>query len=189
MKSKVRGRRAQAICGVASSPETSIDNTQAPNLTWGPRAALAGAGALALAAAAGALSGRPPRFELIAQATPAIQIHLAGVVVALTLGAIQFAGPKGTRAHRTIGWTWSAAMMLAAASSFFVRTIADGAFSPIHILSVFTLITLPAALFAAHRHNVRGHAVTMTSIYLGGMVVAGAFAFLPGRLMWEVFFG
>jgi uncharacterized membrane protein len=168
---------------------TSIDNARAPSLTWGAKAALAGAAALTLAAVAGALSGRPPRFELIGEASPAIQIHLAGVVLALAVGAVQLAGPKGTRLHRTLGWSWAAAMMLAAISSFFVRTINDGAFSPIHILSVLTLITLPAALLAAHRHKVRSHAAAMTSIYLGGMVVAGGFAFLPGRLMWEVFFG
>jgi uncharacterized membrane protein len=35
---------------------------------------------------------------------------------------------------------------------------------------------------AAHRH-------TMTGLFLFGRIVAGAFTFLPGRLMWRLFFG
>ncbi len=170
---------------------TSIQHTQPiqDRTPWSRRLAVAGAAALALTALAGAVSGRPPRFELIAQASPAIQIHLLAVVLALGAGAVQLVGPKGTPAHRLIGWTWSIAMMAAAVSSFFIRTIFDGSFSPIHLLSVATIVTLPAALFAAHRHQVKAHAGAMTSIYLGGMVVAGTFAFLPGRLLWQVFFG
>jgi uncharacterized membrane protein len=29
----------------------------------------------------------------------------------------------------------------------------------------------------------------MSSLYTGGLGVAGLFAFLPGRLLWRVFFG
>jgi uncharacterized membrane protein len=29
----------------------------------------------------------------------------------------------------------------------------------------------------------------MTAMYLGGMVIAGAFTFVPGRLMWRVIMG
>jgi uncharacterized membrane protein len=153
------------------------------------RIAVAGAAALALTAIVGALSGRPPRLEPIAEATPAIQIHLAAVAVALAIGAWQFVGPKGTGAHRALGWTWSLAMMAAATSSFFIREIFGGSFSPIHLLSAITLVSLPAALWAAHRGDVRSHARGMTRIYLGGMIVAGGFAFMPGRLLWRVFFG
>lgn len=169
---------------------TSIQaTTPVPQRPWATRLSLAGAAALALAAAAGALTGRPPRLELIAQAGPAIQIHLVAVVLALAVGAWQLIGPKGTPAHRMLGWTWSLAMMAVALSSFFIRTVIDGWFSPIHLLSVTTLVGLPTAIWAAHRRDVRRHSRIMTSIYLGGMVVAGGFAFLPGRLLWRVFFG
>lgn len=153
------------------------------------RVAVGGAVALSVVAAAGAVSGRPPRLELICQAGPAVQIHLAAVVLALGVGAWQLVGPKGTAAHRALGWTWSVAMMAAATSSFFIRTVIDGWFSPIHLLSVITLISLPTAIWAAHRHEVGRHARVMTGIYLGGMIVAGGFALLPGRLLWRVFFG
>jgi uncharacterized membrane protein len=29
----------------------------------------------------------------------------------------------------------------------------------------------------------------MTGNFLGGLIIAGAFTFAPGRLMWRVFFG
>jgi uncharacterized membrane protein len=29
----------------------------------------------------------------------------------------------------------------------------------------------------------------MTWTFIGGLIIAGAFTFLPGRLMWELFFG
>lgn len=152
------------------------------------RLAVAGAAALLLALSAG-IARRPPDLEPISQAGPAVQIHLAAVALALGLGACQLLGPKGTTAHRTLGWTWSLAMMAAALSSFFIRTLFEGGFSPIHLLSVVTLVGVPAAIWAAHRGDVRRHARIMTGVYLGGMVVAGGFALLPGRLLWSVFFG
>jgi uncharacterized membrane protein len=29
----------------------------------------------------------------------------------------------------------------------------------------------------------------MTGLFVGGLLIAGVFAFLPGRLMWRVVFG
>ena len=171
---------------MTSIPHASPGQDRAP---WTIRASIAGASLLALVALAGAISGRPPRLELIAQAGPAIQIHLGAALLALGVGAWQLIGPKGTPAHRVLGWTWSIAMMGAAISSFFIRTIFDGWLSPVHILSALTIVSLPAALWAAHRHDVKKHAGGMASLYFGGMVVAGAFTFAPGRLMWQVFFG
>lgn len=33
------------------------------------------------------------------------------------------------------------------------------------------------------------HRRMMTGLFIGGLVIAGALTFLPGRLMWQVFFG
>jgi uncharacterized membrane protein len=41
----------------------------------------------------------------------------------------------------------------------------------------------------ARRHNIRAHRRMMTGNFLFGLIVAGAFTFVPGRLMWRVFFG
>ena len=45
------------------------------------------------------------------------------------------------------------------------------------------------AVYAARRHRVAAHRRAMTGMFVGGLIVAGAFTFLPGRLMWAIFFG
>ena len=39
------------------------------------------------------------------------------------------------------------------------------------------------------RGNVRGHRNAMLGLYLGGIMIAGTLAFMPGRIMHAVVFG
>ena len=69
-------------------------------------------------------------------------------------------------------------------TAFFIHEIKLwGAWSPIHLLAVFTLIMLPLAVWHARRHSVQRHRFTMTGIFIGALVVAGLFTLLPGRIM------
>jgi uncharacterized membrane protein len=111
------------------------------------------------------------------------------VLAALAVGLYLLAGPKGRLAHRVLGWAWAVFMLTGAVSSLFIRSISPGGFSFIHLFSVVALIFVPLGLYYARRHNVRGHRSTMLGLFNGGLLVAGAFAFLPGRLMWQMFFG
>lgn len=129
-----------------------------------------------------------PDWALLAGQSPAILIHLTGAVIALLIGGVQLAGIKGTTAHRVLGWTWVVAMTVTAVSSLFIRQINGGAFSFIHILSGLTLVALPMAVHAARRHRVKDHRGHMVGLFVGALIVAGSLAFLPGRLMWAVFF-
>lgn len=45
------------------------------------------------------------------------------------------------------------------------------------------------AVHAARRHRVSVHRKTVTGIFVGGSLAAGAFTFLPGQLMWRLVFG
>ena len=146
----------------------------------------AGAG-LALAAVSSV--AHAPDWALLARQPWVIQLHIAAALLALLLGTVQLVGIKGTGVHRLIGWTWVVAMVTVAISSLFIRQINPGSFSLIHLLSGWTLIALPMALFAIRRGRVARHASGMTWTFVGGLIVAGAFTFLPGRLLWEVFFG
>jgi uncharacterized membrane protein len=111
-------------------------------------------------------------------------------MAAFVLGAVQLAAAKGTLPHRTIGWIWVSLMAAICISSFFIHTIRLwGPWSPIHLLSIFTLATLPIAVWRAHRHDVARHRNAMISLYLGALVVAGLFTFWPGRIMHAVVFG
>lgn len=123
-------------------------------------------------------------------AAPAIPVHAFAAMAALALGIVQFAAPKGTLPHRTIGWIWVFLMATVAASSFWIHQLRLlGPWSPIHLLSIMVLVMLPIAVARAHRHDVSRHRRIMIGIFSGGLVVAGLFTFLPGRIMHTVMFG
>ena len=102
---------------------------------------------------------------------------------------MQIIGPKGTTWHRGLGWTLAVLFIATAIDSAFIRNPQGGLFNPFQLFSVWTLIAIPLAVFAARRHNVAFHARMMMGFYIGSLIIAGALTFLPGRLMWRVFFG
>jgi uncharacterized membrane protein len=72
-------------------------------------------------------------------AAPAIPLHALAAMAAFALGIVQFAAPKGTLPHRTLGWIWVALMAVVALSSFWIHQIRlFGPWGPIHLLSIFT---------------------------------------------------
>jgi uncharacterized membrane protein len=147
------------------------------------------AGGVGLALAAASTAAHAPDWALLARQPWVIQLHISAALAALLLGTVQLVGIKGTGVHRLIGWSWVVAMFTVAVSSLFIRQINPGSFSLIHLLSGWTLIALPMALFAVRRGRIASHARGMSWTFIGGLIVAGAFTFLPGRLMWAVFFG
>jgi uncharacterized membrane protein len=123
-------------------------------------------------------------------AAPEIPVHAFAAMAAFALGIVQFAAPKGTLPHRAMGWIWVGLMAIVAVSSFWIHEIRLlGPWSPIHLLSIMVLMLLPVAVVAARRHNVSRHRKTMIGIFTGGLVIAGLFTFLPGRIMHAVVFG
>jgi len=124
------------------------------------------------------------------QASPAIQLHAFAAMTAFALGVVQLSAPKGTLPHRTVGWIWVTLMLAVSISAFFIHQIRLwGQWSLIHLLAIFTLITLPIAVWDAHRHRVPQHRNAMIAIFLGALVVAGRFTLVPGRIMHAVVFG
>jgi uncharacterized membrane protein len=123
-------------------------------------------------------------------AEPVIQVDAFAAMAAFVLGIVQLTAPKGTLPHRTIGWVWVSLMALIALSSFFIHGLKlVGPFRPIHLLSIFTLVMLPLAVVRARRHDVLKHRRAMIGIFIGALVVAGAFTFVPGRIMYAVVAG
>ncbi len=124
------------------------------------------------------------------EASPVIQIHVYAALAATVLGAAILFRRKGTPRHRLAGKIWVGLMAVVALSSFGIHEIMLwGRWSPIHILSVVTLISLTVGVQRARRHDITGHRFTMQATYLGALVIAGLFTLLPGRLMHEVVFG
>ncbi len=134
-------------------------------------------------------------FDLFVQLSPPVQIHLITAVIAFALGLVIFLLPKGTSWHKTFGWIWVGLMLLVAISSIFIRLIIQGedtfyeGFSSIHIFTIVTLASLPLALAHIRTGNVQGHRGAMIGLYIGALLIAGAFTFLPGRVMHQMVFG
>ena len=127
-------------------------------------------------------------LELITQ-RPVVALHLVAMLSATVLGAVILTRRKGTHGHRTLGWTWVVLMATAAITSLFIRggKLPNlGGWSPIHLLTLTVLITVPAAIVAIRRGNVSRHRKSMILIYTGACVVAGAFTLLPGRFLGDL---
>ena len=123
-------------------------------------------------------------------APPPIPWHAFAAFAALAVGGAQLALPKGTMRHRVLGYAWVALMLVIAISSFWIQQIRlVGPFSPIHLLSILVLITVPLAVWHAHNHRVAKHRKVMISLYVFALIGAGLFTLLPGRIMHAVVFG
>jgi uncharacterized membrane protein len=123
-------------------------------------------------------------------AATAIPAHAFAAMTAFVLGVVQFAAPKGTLPHRTLGWIWVLLMLSVAISSFWIHQIRlIGVWSPIHLLSILVLVSVPLAVWKAHHHEVADHRRIMILVFSGALVIAGLFTLLPGRIMYAVVFG
>lgn len=123
-------------------------------------------------------------------ARPPIPWHAFAAFAALAIGGAQLALPKGTLRHRAMGYLWAALMLAVAISSFWIQQIRLlGPFSPIHLLSILVLVTVPLAVWHARNHRVAKHRKSMIALYVFALVGAGIFTLLPGRVMHDVVFG
>ncbi|MER9327488.1 DUF2306 domain-containing protein [Mesorhizobium sp. M0488] len=123
-------------------------------------------------------------------ARPPIPWHAFAAFAALAIGGAQLALPKGTLRHRAMGYLWAALMLAVAISSFWIQQIRLlGPFSPINLLSILVLVTVPLAVWHARNHRVAKHRKAMIALYVFALVGAGIFTLLPGRVMHDVVFG
>ncbi|EUB96468.1 Protein of unknown function DUF2306, membrane [Rhizobium sp. CF080] len=119
----------------------------------------------------------------------AVQIHVAAVLPASVLGAYILLNRKGTPIHRLLGKIWMALMVITSLSSFFIHEInLFHGFSPIHLLSISVLVGAWQAISSARAHNIRAHKAAVIGMYFGGIVIAGLFTLIPGRIMNAVVF-
>ena len=128
------------------------------------------------------------------QAPLAVQIHVATVVPAFFLGTwLIFFSRKGMRYHRALGYLYLALMTVTAITAIFVHELRGVpmllGFGPIHLFIPLTLVGVAGAIYGAKTHNIRMHRRAMLAVYIGGLLIAGSFAFVPGRIMHRVVFG
>ncbi len=111
--------------------------------------------------------------------------HFLTAAAAVVLGLVNLASAKGTPRHRFIGWCWMGVMTFVTVSSFWIRELNDGDFSWIHLLTIWTMISMAAAILSIRRGRVRVHALFMAGTMIGALV-AGALAMMPGRFISEI---
>jgi uncharacterized membrane protein len=120
-------------------------------------------------------------------------LHLATVLPAFAIGALQLFRHKGTPSHKLLGKIY---MLLMLATAFITLEMPAEVgprflnhFGFIHTFSLLALINVPIAYCAARRGYSRAHRSAMIWLYVGGILIAGAFAFSPGRMLHAWLFG
>ena len=124
----------------------------------------------------------------------AVKLHVFTVVPAFFLGSWQiFLSRKGAPRHRAAGYVYLVLMTITAIAALFIHQLPAidivYGFGPIHIFSIVTLSGVVGALRGAWTHDIKLHKRSMLGVYIGGLLIAGTFALLPGRLMHQVIFG
>jgi uncharacterized membrane protein len=123
-----------------------------------------------------------------------IKLHVLTVVPAFFLGTWQiFFSRKGARHHRAVGYVYLTLMTVTAITALFIHQIPAidivYGFGPVHIFSLVTLFGVVGALRGAWTHNIAMHRSSMLGVYIGGLLIAGTFTFLPGRIMHAIVVG
>ena len=126
---------------------------------------------------------------LFAQAHP-IPLHAIAAMIAIILGGIQLYMKKGGTIHKFLGRAWVGLMLIVSVSSFFIHEIKLwGAYSPIHLLSIWTIFSLGLAIYFVRVGNIKRHKLVMLALYGFALILTGFFTFMPGRVMHQIVFG
>ncbi len=116
-------------------------------------------------------------------------LHLATVVPAFLIGTYLLLVKKGTPNHKALGKVYMLLMLFTATVSLFMPAqlgpLFFNHFGYIHLLSLLTLYAVPAGYFYIKKGHVNGHKRSMIVLYCGGLIVAGTFAVMPGRLLYR----
>ncbi len=136
-------------------------------------------------------------IQPLLNASTAVQIHVATVVPAFVLGTwLLFGSAKGSPRHRLIGTIYLTLMAITAIAATAIRAFSSAAITIgplklglLHLFVPLTAWSIWRALHHAKRGEIAGHRGAMRGLYFGGLIVAGLLAFMPGRVMYRMFFG
>ena len=126
---------------------------------------------------------------LFAQSHP-IPFHAIAAMIAIILGGIQLSMQKGGTTHRLLGHICVGLMLIVSVSSFFIHEIRLwGGYSPIHLLSIWTIFSLGLAVYFVRAKNIKRHKQMMIALYGFALILTDLFTFMPGRVMHQITFG
>jgi uncharacterized membrane protein len=114
--------------------------------------------------------------------------HLGTIIPAFLIGTYLLFNRKGTSWHKLLGKIYMGLMLVTAMITLFMSAKVGptllGHFGFIHIFSLSVFYTVPAAFVAVRNGNIKSHRGNMLGLYIGGLLIAGSFAFMPGRLLY-----
>ena len=129
-------------------------------------------------------------MTLLFNETHPIPVHAIMAMIAIILGGIQLSMKKGGAIHKLLGRVWVGLMLIVAISSLFIHEIKLwGAYSPIHLLSLWTIFILSVGVYYARVGNIKRHKQVMIATYFFALILTGFFTLMPGRVMHQILIG
>lgn len=120
-------------------------------------------------------------------------LHLGTVFPAFVIGTYLMLNRKGSQHHKLLGKIYMILMLITALISLSMSARVSytifNHFGFIHLFSVLVLYSVPSAYIAIKKGNIKKHRVNMISLYVGGLLIAGSFTLMPGRLLHGWVFG
>ena len=119
-----------------------------------------------------------------------IPLHAIMAMIAIILGGIQLSMKKGGPIHKLLGRIWVGLMLIVAITSFFIHeTKMWGDYSPIHLLSLWTIFILGVGIYYVRVGNIKRHKQVMIATYFFALILTGFFTLMPGRVMHQILLG
>ena len=125
-----------------------------------------------------------------------IYIHAFFALMAVPLGLYIFLTKKGTAKHNFFGRIWVAWLFTISVTAVFIQEITPGEYSFIHLLIPLTIGSLIYSIWSIRKFKKTAlqkykysHMSSMIGVYVGALILAGAFTLMPGRLFYEILFG
>jgi len=125
-----------------------------------------------------------------------IYAHATLALLAVPLGLYIFLTRKGTKQHRMLGRIWITFLIVVSLTAIFLQEINPGQYSLIHLLIPWTIGSLSYSIWNIKKFKKTkierykfAHKYSMIGVYVGALLVAGAFTLMPGRFFHEILFG
>tara|TARA_B100001059_G_scaffold185605_1_gene187362 strand:- start:161 stop:547 length:387 start_codon:yes stop_codon:yes gene_type:complete len=125
-----------------------------------------------------------------------IYTHGAFALLAVPLGLYVLLTKKGTNQHRILGRIWVTFLIIVSLTAIFIQAINPGQYSLIHLLIPWTIGSLIYSIWNIKKFKKTrierykfAHMYSMIGVYVGALLIAGAFTLMPGRFFHEILFG
>ena len=118
--------------------------------------------------------------------------HLLTVIPCVLIGGYLLAVKKGTPFHKLLGKLYMSLMVITAVITLFMPAYVGPQFlhhfGYIHLFSILTLYSVPTAIIAVKKGQIKKHKFKMIFLYVGAIIIAGGFTLSPGRFLHTLFF-